>query len=160
VYLKNNWVELTKNYPINMQIIIGSYFEIESLRRDFNNAIITTDTNQVQNHYNIVTGIYTLVSGKTTKLTNIRQYPISAKLLHMIRTSGIPHGTPLCSDLNLFYKYMNDFVGTQKGQSSAINYLRICKAKWIESLQVSDSKKLEMHEKMAHSYETTLNWYV
>jgi len=143
-----------------MQIIIGSYFEIESLRRDFNNAIITTDTNQIQNHYNIVTGIYTLVHGKTTNSKNIRQYPISAKLLDLIIRSGIQHGVSLCSDLNLFYKYMNEFVGDRKGQSSAINYLRICKAKWIECLNISDSKKLEMHEKMAHSYETTLNWYV
>lgn len=78
----------------------------------------------------------------------------------MIKTSGIPHDVELCSDLNLFYKYLNDFVGNRRGSSSAINYLRICKAKWIESLDIPDSEKLKMHERMAHSYETTLNWYV
>jgi len=55
---------------------------------------------------------------------------------------------------------MNDFVGSKRGLSSAINYLRICKAKYIESLDIHDSNKLKMHECMAHSYETTLSWYV
>ena len=158
--MKDNWVQLTKNYPINIRIIIGSYFEIECLRRDYHNAIITTEQDCKKNNYNIITGFYTITHGKTINPENQRRFRISYVLLDMIRTSGMPTGIELCSDLNLFYKYMNDFVGARRGLSSAINYLRICKAKWIETLDIPDSEKLKMHERMAHSYETTLSWYV
>ena len=151
---------MTKNYPINIRIIIGSYFEIECLRRDFHNSIITTDANSKQNNYNIINGTYTLVQGKTTSSKNQRRYKLSHMLLDMITRSGIQHGIALCADLNQVYKYMNDFVGSKRGLSSAVNYLRICKAKWIESLDIPDFEKLKRHESMCHSFETTLNWYV
>jgi len=41
-----------------------------------------------------------------------------------------------------------------------VNYLRICKAKWIENLDLSVKEKEKMHSQMGHTYDTTIHNYL
>lgn len=45
-------------------------------------------------------------------------------------------------------------------EQGLVNYLRICKAKWIESLNIPLKIKEQMHSKMGHSYTTTIHNYL
>jgi hypothetical protein len=62
-----------------------------------------------------------------------------------------------------FWQYQSRKIFKKSGielHGGLINHLRICKAKYIESLPIDIKEKCIIHNRMCHNYETTINWYL
>ena len=45
-------------------------------------------------------------------------------------------------------------------EQGIINYLRICKSKWIENLDIPLTDKNILHQQMNHTYQVATNYYL
>jgi len=121
--------------------------------------------NEVQipiNQYIISKKQFKLVVGKTTKFnTNTKYYDIPTDGIVWSLLQNFldkPRRTN-----NHYWEYHSRRIFTKSGielTSGLINYLRITKARWIESLPLSSFEKNDLHNSMCHSYNTTMIWYV
>lgn len=151
---------MVKNEPLWIQICFGSYFEIECLRNDFHDAIIVeTESTTRRNQYILDTKRFKLIVGKTTR-GKAYYYDIPDIIFNLLKQCKLGEQN---SDYNYWNYHSRRIFKSNYDKNlsqGVINYLRICKAKWIESLQVSAIEKDKMHSNMAHSYSTAIRNYI
>jgi len=169
LYISKNWYDFVKNDEnIWFQIVICCYFEIEVLRNDFLQCkIFFCETADLVNQIILETHKFKFVVGKNKN--KYKQKPTyydidpNSILLELINKNW----DRIESDkrkltTNMFYYKTKKLLSSIRSDTNQgfINYLRISKAKYIESLNISIHEKQKLHERMNHNYITTINNYL
>lgn len=119
-----------------------------------------------QNQFIINTKQFKLCVGKKTSLVSFdkpKYYDIPPVIIDLLKKLG--HlGEPIKKYDDNWWNYNSRriYYKTTKTQleQGIINYLRICKSKWIESLDLSLTDKNDLHLRMNHTYQLTTNYYL
>jgi len=147
---------------------LGSYFEIECLRNDFFGAVVVEEDmeNLNKNQFILSTLQFKLVVGKSVREPQYFDIPCDGKVITYLRRCKL--GEQINPHINRPYnvgwwynsiKRIFKKTGRELEQGFC-NYLRIAKAKWIDELDISIWEKKKMHERMNHSFLTTIQYYL
>lgn len=140
-----------------LKICIGSYFEVECLRNDYHNAIIVQDELDIdRNQYILSSKKFKLVVGKTNR-GKIYYYDIPQVIMDLLVQC---HKNQIGCTYNYWNYNTRKIFNELNLKQGLVNYLRICKAKWIESLDLPLKMKEQMHVSMGHTYDTTIHNYL
>ena len=148
-----------------LKICFASYFEIECLRNNYYDAIVTeTEVNYPMNQYIISTRKFKLVIGKTNiKKPVYYDIPEDGLVWKLLTENFFKLTDKTQKRSGDYWQYHSRRIFAKSGielNCGFLNYLRICKSKWIESLDIGILEKNKMHRSLQHSYDTTIRWYV
>jgi len=170
--LKSKYHTLTQGESLWFQICFASYFEIECLRNDYHKSIVVESEpmenvldpqGHPRNMYILCTKQFKLCFGKTVNYRPV-YFDIPDNLIRMLR---IVHEQPMYlmqvnpvnnNWWNYNFKRVLRKYYPNLSQGPA-NFLRILKAKYIESLDIPETEKCILHNRMLHKYQTAREWY-
>lgn len=119
-----------------------------------------------ENQFIINTKQFKLCSGKKTSLISFdkpKYYDIPPVIMDLLKKFN--HiGEPIKKYNIDWWNYHSRkiyYKTTKKSlEQGIINYLRICKSKWIENLDIPLTDKNILHQRMNHTYQLTTNYYL